>query len=154
MGKKELCSENDGTLTFDLPHIVVLMKKQMAVCTTPTKYLRIVVFVVSISSCSLQESSYSPHNVTLFITTHNTPLLLCLNCSACVFGRSCSNPWVQNVWHHGFLFFNFYSILTVHMALNSLVTVHIAWFFFFFLIYFKNVLNSSFLWNQVLTVMI
>lgn len=110
-GKKEPCSENDGTLTFDPPHIVVLMEKQMAVCTTPTKYLRIVVFVVSISSCSLQESSYSPHNVTLFITTHNTPLLLCLSCSECVFGRSCSNPSVQNVWHHGvFLFFNFYSI--------------------------------------------
>lgn len=152
MGKKEPCSENDGTLTFDPPHIVVLMEKQMAVCTTPTKYLRIVVFVVSISSCSLQESSYSPHNVTLFITTHNTPLLLCLSCSECVFGRSCSNPSVQNVWHHGvFLLFNFYSILTVHMALNSLV--HMAWFSFF-LIYLKNVLNSSFLWNQILTVMI
>lgn len=105
MGKKEPCSENDGTLTFDPPHIVVLMEKQMAVCTTPTKYLRIVVFVVSISSCSLQESSYSPHNVTLFITTHNTPLLLCLSCSECVFGRSCSNPSVQNVWHHGFFCF-------------------------------------------------
>lgn len=105
MGKKEPCTENDGTLTFDLPHIVVLMEKQMAVCTTPTKYLRIVVFVVSISSCSLQESSYSPHNVTLFITTHNTPLLLCLNCSECVFGRSCSNPSVQNVWHHVFFCF-------------------------------------------------
>lgn len=152
MGKKEPCSENDGTLTFDPPHIVVLMEKQMAVCTTPTKYLRIVVFVVSISSCSLQESSYSPHNVTLFITTHSTPLLLCLSCSECVFGRSCSNPSVHNVWHHGVFCF-----LTSILFLQCiwLWTVLFIWLdSLFFLIYLKNVLNSSFLWNQILTVMI
>lgn len=69
------------------------LQTQTAVSTT--KGLRIVVLVLSSSSHSLQGSSYSSNNISLFITT----LLRCLYCCECMLSSI-----RRDVWHHTFVF--------------------------------------------------